>query len=116
MTLQVITSHVAYIIAEAERRVGESKRAIIETTVEAEETYSGEIMRRAAWFASIGSCTPSYITSEGESSKIANDPAARMKAARSGNWAEGMESFLAFLQQWKDKGSLCGLEVKSANT
>ncbi len=113
MSLDVITSHVAYIIAEAERKAGQGKRAIIETTIEAEEIHSGEIMRRAAWFGSLATCTPGYTTSEGEFAKSAHDQAAMMKAARSGGWTEGMDSFMAFLQQWRDQGALKGLTVEA---
>ena len=114
MALDMITSHVAFIIGEAERRVGEGKQAVIEPSVEAEEMHSGEIMRRAAWFGALSPCTPGYLTSEGEFTAGSKDPASMMKAARSGGWTEGMESFMAHLQSWRDSGALQGLEIHAA--
>ncbi|KAH8882310.1 pyridine nucleotide-disulfide oxidoreductase-like protein [Thozetella sp. PMI_491] len=113
MALEVTFAHVAHIIAEAERRAGAGKRAIVEAAVEAEEAFAGEIMRRAAFFSTVTVCTPGYLTSEGEFSKHAQDPAHMMKAARAGLWTEGMQAWMDHLQAWRDEGTLQGLTVET---
>lgn len=113
-TLDVGAEHAVHIIAKAADRVPSGARAIVEVTSEAEEAWSLEIMKRAAWFASVTGCTPGYITSEGEASRMVQDPAAMMKRSRVSPWGEGMASFLSVLQAYRADGSLKGIEVASA--
>ncbi|KAL2022401.1 hypothetical protein VTK56DRAFT_5468 [Thermocarpiscus australiensis] len=108
-TLDVGAEHVVHIIATAEARAGPG--AVVEVTSEAEAAWSVEIMKRAAWFATVMGCTPGYVTSEGEALRQPQDPAEMMKKSRTGNWSEGMESFLNVLQEYRADGSLRGIEV-----
>lgn len=119
LTLDVGAEHVAHIIATAEARVGggggggaaAAASAVVEVTSEAEEAWSAEIIRRATWSAALVGCTPGYITSEGEVSRMPADPAAQMRRARGGVWTEGIASFMRVLQEYRADASLRGIEV-----
>ena len=111
-TLDVGTEHAVHIIKEAEAKVGSG--TVVEVSSAAEEAWSLEIMRRAGWFASVMGCTPGYITSEGEALRQSGDPIEMAKKARSGNWTEGMESFIKVLKAYRADGSLQGIEVTKA--
>ncbi|GAB1314752.1 Pyridine nucleotide-disulfide oxidoreductase-like protein [Madurella fahalii] len=113
-TIDVGAEHVVDIIAKAEAKVGAGADAIAEVTSEAEEAWTLEIMKRAAWFASVMGCTPGYVTSEGEFLKVTSDPAQMKKKSRAGTWSEGMESFLNILRAYRADGSLKGIEVTPA--
>ncbi|KAK3370467.1 pyridine nucleotide-disulfide oxidoreductase-like protein [Podospora didyma] len=108
-TLDAGGQHIAHIIAAAEKKAGPG--AVVEVTSEAEEAWSGQIMQRAAYFASVVGCTPGYITAEGEATKTTQDPLAMMKQARSSTWSEGMESFIKVLEAYRAEGDLKGLEI-----
>jgi cation diffusion facilitator CzcD-associated flavoprotein CzcO len=109
--LSIIAKHISYIISAAERRVG--RRAIIETTEEAEEEYTQEILKRAPFFASMGGCTPGYFNGYGEAAGV-TDPEEKTKRARGGTWSGGTLSFLKFIGSWQDDGRLEGLRVTPA--
>ncbi|KAH8884081.1 FAD/NAD(P)-binding domain-containing protein [Thozetella sp. PMI_491] len=98
MMLGLIAEHVVYQIAEAERRVGAGRRAVVE---------------RAPFYASLAGCTPGYFNSHGEAAYI-SDPTEKLKRTRGGRWSEGTLSFLDYLQRWKDEGSLIGLRIEPA--
>ncbi|KAF7364882.1 Phenylacetone monooxygenase [Mycena venus] len=82
-TLSILASHVANILAEAERRAGQSNKFTVEVMKAAEEEWGGEVLKRAAWF---GGC-------------------AAMKAARGAPWGEGIVSFTEVLKAWKTRAS-----------
>jgi cation diffusion facilitator CzcD-associated flavoprotein CzcO len=103
------SEHAVHIIAKAEAKAGAG--AIVEVTSEAEEAWTMEILKRAAWFAGVGGCTPGYITAEGEFTRISGDPAEMMKRSRTTPWGEGMESFLNVLRAYRAEGSLNGIEI-----
>ncbi|AEO63111.1 uncharacterized protein THITE_2040621 [Thermothielavioides terrestris NRRL 8126] len=120
-TLDVGAEHVVHIIEKAEARAraeaglgGGGGGAVVEVTSAAEEAWSLEIMKRAAWFTSVMGCTPGYITSEGEALRQPQDQAERAKKARAGPWTQGMASFLKVLQEYRADGSLQGFEVVPA--
>ncbi|KAK4185439.1 Pentalenolactone D synthase [Podospora australis] len=111
-TIDVAAEHIAHIIGQAEKKAGGT--AVVEATVEAEEAYAGEILRRAAFLAAVMGCTPGYITSEGEFTAAGQDPMVMMKKSRMSGWAQGMEHFIGMLQEYRADGSLKGIEVKKA--
>jgi cation diffusion facilitator CzcD-associated flavoprotein CzcO len=111
--LGLIAGHVAYSISQAERRVGPNKRAIVEATKEAEEFHTSEVLRRAAFYAPSAGCTPGYFNGYGEGSRI-TDADEKLKRARGVPWSEGTVSFLEYIQNWRDEGSLKGLSITSA--
>ncbi|KAK4169015.1 Pentalenolactone D synthase [Cladorrhinum sp. PSN259] len=115
LTLEVVAEQLAHIVARAEEKAGDGKRAIVEATVEAEEAWAMEFMMRAAWYATISVCTPSYMTSEGEAQRLVEDPAAMAKRSRAAGWSQGMESFINVLAAYRAEGSLKGYDVKTVD-
>ena len=111
--LDIIASHIIYIISEAERRVGTGQRAIVEVTPEAEKAHTAEILKRAPFYSALRGCTPGYFNSYGEGAHITN-PAEAAKRARAAAWSEGTASFLRYIGEWERKGSLDGLSVVPA--
>jgi len=108
-TLDTLTAHIAYIIAEATRMAGPGKKAVIEPTAEALEEWAMKIMANAATFAAMAGCTPSYLNREAEMDEVS--PEMRMKAARNGVWGYGFSSFLGTMEAWRADGGLRGLQV-----
>lgn len=113
MMLGLIADHVTYMIGEAERRVGQGKRAIIEVTKEAEEGHTAEILRRAPFFASLAGCTPGYFNGHGDAASL-TDPQAKLRRARGATWSEGTLSFLDYISKWREEGLLRGLKIEPA--
>jgi cation diffusion facilitator CzcD-associated flavoprotein CzcO len=98
MVLDVVASHVAYIVSEAER----TGKSIVEPSTDAEESWSAESMKRAAWFSAMSGCTPGYNTSEGELMTSAQqDVGEMMRRARSAPWGEGITSYRNILRSWQ---------------
>lgn len=111
--LGFIATHIAYIISQAEKRVGAGNDAVIEVTPDAEEAHTAEILKRVAYFAPLAGCTPGYFNGYGENVRI-TDPDEKLKRAKGSTWAEGSHSFLDYIQKWRDEGSLSGLTVAPA--
>ncbi|KAJ7625243.1 hypothetical protein DFH06DRAFT_1285199 [Mycena polygramma] len=111
-TLALLAQHVATTLAEAERGVDQPGRVTVEVTKTAEEAWIGEILKRAASFAAVRGCTPSYINMQGASNKVV-DMEEQMKAARGAPWGEGIVSFTEVLRAWKAEGGLKGFEVQT---
>ncbi|KAJ7256802.1 hypothetical protein B0H12DRAFT_484144 [Mycena haematopus] len=111
-TLSLLASHVATILAEAERRVGSSDRVTVEVTKAAEDEWGGELLKRASWFAAMRGCTPSYLNKEGEASE-GLDMEEQLKAARGAPWGEGIVNFTEVLRAWQAEGKLRGLQIEA---
>ncbi|KAJ7747998.1 hypothetical protein B0H14DRAFT_3604469 [Mycena olivaceomarginata] len=112
-TLALMASHVATILAEAERRVGgQTNRVTVEPTKAGEDAWGMEVLKRASWFAAISGCTPGYITKEGENNKVA-DMAEQIKAGRGAPWGEGIVKFTEVMRAWEAEGELSGLQVEA---
>ncbi|KAJ7250306.1 flavin-binding monooxygenase-like family protein [Mycena rebaudengoi] len=109
--LELLASHAATTLAEAEGRVANSSKLTVEVTKEAEEAWSMQILMRAAWFAGIPGCTPGYLNDEG-SRDNAGDMQAQMKAARAAPWGEGIISFAEQLKSWRSEGGLKGFQIE----
>ena len=86
---------------------------MIEPTNEAEEMWSGEILKRSMAFAGMAGCTPSYLNGEGIVDSLPME--VKMKAARMGIWGEGIESLMEVLEAWEKEGKLEGLLVTPVN-
>jgi cation diffusion facilitator CzcD-associated flavoprotein CzcO len=111
LTLDVMASHIAYVIEEAQSRVGRPEfGVVIEVEREAEESWTAECMKRAAWYAGMGGCTPGLATAEGEALAVLDEEDATKKSRASG-WSEGMESYIGVLNAWKVDGLLKGLKL-----
>ncbi|KAF4120790.1 putative flavoprotein CzcO associated with the cation diffusion facilitator CzcD [Geosmithia morbida] len=111
--LGLIAEHVTFIIAQAQRRVGPDRRAILEVTREAEEAHTAEVVRRAPFFSALAGCTPGYFNGHGDATLV-TDPKEKQKRARNVVWSEGTVSFLEYIQKWRDEGSLKGVDIVPA--
>lgn len=109
LVLDVTSRHVAHIVAEAERRAEPGTRPVLEPSVDAQEDWSMECMRRATWFAGVAGCTPGYITSEGQAMSN-TDPTEVAKQSRGTPWCEGMTSYVQILEKWRADG-MEGIEI-----
>lgn len=105
--LETLSTHVAYIIAEASRRAKD--KAVVEPTSEAEEEWASRIMAGAAVFSSVTGCTPGYINKEGEVEDMSTEE--KIKAAKGGAWPKGIVDYVRVLEAWRDEGALNGLQV-----
>ena len=112
--LNIIAQHIIYIIRQAESRVGDGQRAIIEVIPEAEKAHTAEILKRAPFYSSLAGCTPGYFNAYSEGANI-TDPTERVKRARGAAWSEGTASFLRYIWKWEDEGSLDGLSIVPAS-
>ncbi|KAJ7913496.1 hypothetical protein B0H13DRAFT_490007 [Mycena leptocephala] len=108
-TLSLLASHVAKIVAEAERRVDRSDKLTVEVTKAAEEAWAGEVLMRAAAFSTMSGCTPGFMNREGARNK--GNMQEQMKAARAAPWGEGVVSFMEVIRAWEAEGGLKGLEI-----
>lgn len=108
-THDVTSSHVAYIVAAAQARFP-GQKVVIEPTQPAEETWSGEILKRSLAFAGMAGCTPGYLNGEGIMDSLPTE--VKMKAARMGIWGEGIHGYLRVLEEWEAEGNLQGLDIK----
>lgn len=102
------SAHIAYIIAEAEKRLSGAK-VVIEPTEKVTEQWGDEIASKAYLLASMGGCTPSYFTQEAAIEK--HTPEQQAKSARNALYGKGYAAYSKILQDWRAKGDLEGLEV-----
>ena len=108
-TAHVIGDHIAYIVSQAISRYP-GRKIVIEPTVEAEETWSGEILMRSLSFAGMAGCTPGYLNGEGVTDTLPME--VKMKAARMGIWGNGINDFIGVMEAWESDGKLEGLVVE----
>ena len=110
--LDILSTHAAYICAEAERYASKKKpgaRYSIEPSKEGEENWGLQIQMRAANFAATSGCTPSYFNKEGLMDQMPMEQ--RMKAAKMAIWGEGILNFTEVLEKWQAEGRLEGLQI-----
>lgn len=107
--LETLSTHVAYIISESEKRAGDEK-AIIEPTSEGEEAWAMRCLAGAATFAAMSGCTPSYLNSEGDTELVSMEE--KMLAARQSPWSKGIEDYVHTIEAWREEGKLEGLDVR----
>lgn len=104
-SIETWTDHLVAVLIDMASRVGDGQRPIVENTVEAEETWAGEILRHGAYLAGFMPCTPGYITSEGALAVLPTDQAELMKKARLGTWSLGLETFTEVLKKAREEGN-----------
>jgi len=91
--------HLAYILAEASERGA----TVVETTPEAEAAWVDTIVQMAQFnLRFLENCTPGYYNNEGK-------PAER--SIRNSSYGAGSIAFFKVLADWRDHGSLAGLEL-----
>ena len=116
--LDQLSTHVAYILSESERKAQQEKaprrRFTIEPTAEAQEAWSMEILSRAVSFAGVGGCTPGYMNLEGGIDQISGMEE-QMKAARGSIWGHGIEDYVSVIEGWRRQGGLEGLDIVVAS-
>lgn len=112
-TLGLASSHVANIIATANKGLPLDKHAVIMPSEEGEEAWAVECMNGALLFAPNAGCTPGYFNREGAFDKIQN-PEARKMMARMSMWPRGPNELTKLLRDWEAKGDLAGLEITTA--
>lgn len=107
--LDAQSTHIAYTISEAERRAASSP-CIIEPDKEACEKWGDLIAANAYLLATIGGCTPSYFTAEGEVEK--QTPEQQAKSARGAILGSGYTLYSRIIEDWQKAGKLEGLQVE----
>ncbi|OAL32675.1 hypothetical protein AYO20_07833 [Fonsecaea nubica] len=107
--LDIMSSHVAHIISQAQAK-HPGQKIVIEPTKEAEEIWSWEVLKRSIAFAGMAGCTPGYLNGEGVMDSLPME--AKMKVARMSIWGEGIQRFMETLETWEQTGKLEGLEVR----
>jgi len=94
--------HLAYILSECRRRGAST----IEPTREAEEEWVAVIEKSAdAVERHFAKCTPGYYSNEGE---VGN-----RNGFMNGQFGEGPMRFFELIAEWRNEGSLKGLEIRS---
>jgi len=90
--------HLAYILEHTFRNGAQ----VVETSVEAEEAWVNTIVELAVNNQRfLEACTPGYYNNEGRPGD---------RTARNGSYGAGAIKFIEVLEQWRDEGSLAGLE------
>ncbi|BCR98319.1 flavin-containing monooxygenase [Aspergillus luchuensis] len=111
--MDLLGSHVAKIIAAAQKKVGPTDKLVIEPTFEAEEAWALTVASNAYAYAAIPGCTPSYATLEGARMQ-AKTPEDQFKMARSLSWGRGILDFTEVLETWHQKNGLSDLHISSS--
>jgi cyclohexanone monooxygenase len=100
--------HIAWIIKTAKER----DIKIIETTPQAEESWTDEIVNGLGMRRNLDvqrDCTPGYYNLEGQITS-------NLKTKRSGNYAPGPLAFCKLMEDWRAKGDMEGLELTTDAT
>jgi cyclohexanone monooxygenase len=93
------SKHLAYIVAEAQKR----QAHVVEASGAAEKEWVDTIMSLAIMRQKFfEECTPGYYNNEGKPSTL---------AARNGSYGAGPVAFVKVLEEWRADGSLKGLEL-----
>ena len=91
--------HIAHIVREATAR----ELKTLEPTQEAEDKWVNTIVKLSAMRAPyLAECTPGYYNNEGQLNDV---------TARNGQFWRGPVVFIKMLEDWRDAGTLPGLEV-----
>ncbi|PNS19845.1 hypothetical protein CAC42_7812 [Sphaceloma murrayae] len=112
-TLNLLASHVAYMVGEAMNKANKhgADRVVIEPTEKGEMDWTYQIMPQAISFAVLIGCTPGYMNAEGEIEKE-KSVEEQTKGARAGMWSKGIYDYEKVIRAWESKGDLDGLAVQ----
>ena len=115
--MQQMAVHAAYIMKTALEQAETSSgteavsKVAIEPTTEAINTWELAIMQSGgALKSAMAGCTPGYFNMEGLADQM--PPEMRLKKAKCMPWGKGMSDLRRVLKEWRDEGSLKGLEVR----
>ena len=107
----IMARHAAYIVAEASKTATNPDTITIEPNQEAEDAWVNEIISRAAFASPVSVCLPSYINNEGALLEGAD----AIKAMKSMVHPLGINVYAKRLQEWRDEGSMKGLDITSVS-
>ena len=94
--------HIAYVIAETQRRGATT----VEPTEEAQDEWVDVINGfHVGGLSFLETCTPGYYNNEG---------APRGGSAFFGAYTPGINAFNQLLEEWRERGDLAGMELRAA--
>lgn len=103
--LDQLAQHVAAIVTATDRKRYEIpsmpafSRVSVEPTVDAETSWTMEVVARAGALKAMRHCTPSYFNSEGAVLASIDE---QLLAAKGGIWGSGANDFAQTIQAWRD--------------
>jgi len=110
LVLDTLSRHVASIISTAEKQ--KSGRVTIEPTTEAETQWGFRVASMSAAGSAMIGCTPGYLNAEGMMDMVTQlPPEEQLKMAKKGIWGRGFHDYARVLEEWRNEGSLQGLEI-----
>ena len=93
------SKHLSYII----KQCLDANQRVVETSAEAEADWIETIIKLARNNQKfLANCTPGYYNNEGKPQE---------RTLQDSNYGAGSEAFFELLQEWRDEGSLAGLEL-----
>ena len=110
--MDVVSTHIAYILAAAAQRVPGGAKPIVRPTPAAAEQWAQQVAAVALTAAPMAGCTPSYFNLEGDLDRLPDEVKAHL--ARGGAWGRGMNDFARLCADWRAEGDLKGLEISAA--
>lgn len=111
-TFDIMATHIANVLREAERRVPDPAALVVEASKAAEDAWTDEVEKRMLWFSVIRACTPGYFNHEGATLRQAplSDEERRL-AMRKGRWGGGVALYERIVREYDEKGDIEGFEV-----
>jgi cation diffusion facilitator CzcD-associated flavoprotein CzcO len=108
---------IAYILAEASRQSSRPEHLVIEPSTEGEEKWTNEVAMRAAWYAGLATCTPSYFTSEGTKTAPPASLEEAMAKARKAGWGTGILDYQRIAEEYmaRTDDKLEGFEIRETS-
>lgn len=103
----IMARHAAELIAAATKRNADPDTVTLEATKEGEDEWVGSIVSRAAWFAPVSVCLPSYLNNEGSTMRD-GDVGKTIKGAA---YPLGMNLFSKALSDWRAEGKFQGVVI-----
>ncbi|KAL0940033.1 flavin-binding monooxygenase-like family protein [Colletotrichum truncatum] len=85
---------------------------VVEPLREAEDEWAESVAKNAAKLAAMGGCTPNYmIVPKDQEADTQQDRKEMQRKARNALWGKGVADYMSILRNWRDKGTLDGLEI-----
>ncbi|KAI6369289.1 hypothetical protein MCOR25_004470 [Pyricularia grisea] len=100
--------HIAHIVSQV-CRGHEKQKVVVEVTREAEEEWTGEILKGATYGSVVAACPPSLLTSEGDILKLTPEEA--LKSARASPLSHGLLEYVRRIEAWRSQGEMQGLKI-----
>ncbi|PSN73315.1 FAD/NAD(P)-binding domain-containing protein [Corynespora cassiicola Philippines] len=110
-SFDIVGRQIAYVIDEGTKKSVDPDQTVLEVTEEAEQAWGDEIVKRAAWWATMKACTPGYFTSHGEGLKDL-PPDEALLGARKAGFGGGANAYSLILEGYRKNGGLPGILVQ----